>query len=136
MATEVDSTCQAIVQELENQGVLNNTLVIFTTDNGYFHSEHGLADKFYPHQESIRVPLIIRDPRMSDDKIGTTNDDFTLSIDLAPTMLSAAGISPPARMQGRDISKLYRNELAEYLQSNRCRTEFYYELPNVGITRR
>ena len=134
MATEVDSASQAIVQELENQGVLNKTLVIFTADNGFFHSEHGLSDKFYPHQESIRVPLIIRDPRMSKGKIGTTNDDFTLSVDLAPTMLSAAGLSLPVRMQGRDMSVLYRGESTNDLQLDPWRKEFYYELPNVGYS--
>lgn len=129
MASEVDSACQAIVQELEQQGNLDNTLIIFTTDNGYFHNEHLLADKFYPHQESIRVPLIIRDPRMPKGRIGTTNDDFTLSVDLAPTILSAAGIVPPSRMQGRDISVLYRDDLNEDLLSSPWREEFYYELP-------
>ena len=64
LATEVDTTCGRVLAELKKQGVLDNTLVIFTTDNGYFHAEHGLADKWYPHQESIRVPLIVRDPRM------------------------------------------------------------------------
>ncbi|MDA7675264.1 sulfatase-like hydrolase/transferase, partial [Akkermansiaceae bacterium] len=83
LATEVDATCGRIINELKKQGLLENTLVIFTTDNGYYHAEHGLADKWYPHQESIRVPLIIRDPRMAQEKKGTTNDDFTLSVDLA-----------------------------------------------------
>jgi arylsulfatase len=64
LATEVDATCGKILAELKKQQLDENTLVIFTTDNGYFHGEHGLADKWYPHQESIRVPLIIRDPRM------------------------------------------------------------------------
>jgi len=126
MATEVDSSSQAIVQELENQGILNETLIIFTTDNGFFHAEHGLSDKFYPHQESIRVPLIIRDPRMSDEFIGTTNDDFTLSIDLAPTIVSAAGITVPDRMQGRDISVLYRKDGAKELKASPWRVEFFY----------
>ncbi len=90
LATEVDSTCGRVLDELKKQGVLDNTLVIFTTDNGYYHAEHGLADKWYPHQESIRVPLIIHDPRMPKDKRGTTNDDFTLNVDLAPTILAAA----------------------------------------------
>ena len=107
LATEVDATCGVVLEELEKQGVLDNTLVIFTTDNGYYHGEHGLADKWYPHQESIRVPLIIRDPRMPSNKKGTTNDDFTLSVDLAPTILAAAGIEAPKRMQGRDIADLY-----------------------------
>ncbi len=103
LATEVDATCGVVLNELEKQGVLDNTLVIFTTDNGYYHGEHGLADKWYPHQESIRVPLIIEDPRMPRDRQGTTNDDFTLSVDLAPTILAAAGIAAPKQMQGRDI---------------------------------
>ena len=107
LATEVDSTCGKVLDELKKQGVLDNTLVIFTTDNGYYHAEHGLADKWYPHQESIRVPLIIRDPRMPEQQHGSTNNDFTLSVDLAPTILSAVGLATPEAMQGRDIAPLY-----------------------------
>ena len=95
LATEVDATCGRVMAELKKQGMLENTLVIFTTDNGYFHAEHGLADKWYPHQESIRVPLIVRDPRMAAAKRGATNDDFTLNVDLAPTILAAAGMQSP-----------------------------------------
>lgn len=126
MATEVDTTCGVVLSELEKQGVLDNTLVIFTSDNGYYHGEHGLADKWYPHQESIRVPLIIKDPRMAKDRHGTTNDDFTLSVDLAPTILAAVGIAAPKHMQGEDIAPLY---LAK--EKPRWRTEFYYEHPTL-----
>ena len=122
LATEVDSTCGRVLAELKEQGVLDHTLVIFTTDNGYYHAEHGLADKWYPHQESIRVPLIIRDPRMAKTKHGTTNEVFTLNVDLAPTILNAAGINPPATMQGRDMSPLY---LA--IDQPAWRNEFFYE---------
>ncbi|WP_419195076.1 sulfatase [Novipirellula herctigrandis] len=122
LASEVDSTCGRVLHELDTQGVLDNTLVIFTTDNGYYHAEHGLADKWYPHQESIRVPLIIRDPRMEASKLGHTNDDLTLNVDLAPTILQAAGIRPPKTMQGRDISPLY---LAD--SKPQWRDEFFYE---------
>ena len=122
LATEVDSACGRVLAELTEQGVLDNTLVIFTTDNGYYHAEHGLADKWYPHQESIRVPLIIRDPRMVKAKHGTTNEEFTLNVDLAPTILNAAGIHAPEMMQGRDISPLY---LAETPPA--WRSEFFYE---------
>jgi len=122
LASEVDSTCGRVLEELKKQGLLENTLVIFTTDNGYYHAEHGLADKWYPHQESIRVPLIIRDPRMGQDRKGKTNDDFTLSVDLAPTILAATGIAAPARMQGRDMAPLY---LAK--EKPQWRTEFFYE---------
>lgn len=126
LATEVDETCGKLIAELKRQGIYDNTLIIFTTDNGYFHAEHGLADKWYPHQESIRVPLIIRDPRMDAAKRGTTNDEFTLNVDLAPTILRFAGFEPPDVMQGRDMSELYLKE-----NITDWRKEFFYEHPNV-----
>jgi arylsulfatase len=90
MATEVDTACGKIIDELERQNLLPHTMVIFTTDNGNYHSEHGLADKWFPHDESIRVPLIVWDPRMPASQAGTTNDEFTLNVDLAPTILSVS----------------------------------------------
>jgi arylsulfatase len=130
MATEVDTTCGVVLKELEKQEVLDNTLVIFTTDNGYYHGEHGLADKWYPHQESIRVPLIIVDPRMVETHHGTANEEFTLSVDLAPTILKAAGIGVPEGMQGRDIGDLYLTS-ASAVHSQTWRTEFFYEHPTL-----
>jgi arylsulfatase len=125
LISEIDKTSEAIYRELEAQNVLDNTMIIFTTDNGLFHSEHQLAGKWYPHQESIRVPLIIKDPRMPKSKVGTINDDFTLNIDLASTILGAAGIKQPKVMQGRDISDLYLN--AD--NNQKWREEFFYEHP-------
>jgi len=123
LASEVDATCGRVIAELKKQGIYEKTLVIFTTDNGYFHAEHGLADKWYAHQESIRVPLIIHDPRMLAAKRGTTDDNLTLNADLAPTILSAVGIPAPSTMQGRDIAPLYlASEKPEW------RSEFFYEL--------
>ena len=108
LITQVDDACKEIVQELDSQGLLQDTMIIFTTDNGYFHGEHGLAGKWYPYQESIRVPLIIYDPRMPLSKRNTLEDSFTLNIDLATTILGAAGITTPhPEMQGRDIADLY-----------------------------
>jgi arylsulfatase A-like enzyme len=120
LATEVDTTCGRVLAELEKQGLRENTLVIFTADNGYFHGEHGLADKWYPHEESIRVPLIVHDPRAG-GKAGT-NDEFALNVDLAPTILGAAGVAAPARMQGRDLSPLYLSK-----EKPEWRSEFFYE---------
>jgi len=126
LATEVDQTSGRILAELKRQGVLDNTLVIFTTDNGYYHAEHGLADKWYPHEESIRVPLIISDPRLPADQRGTENDQFALSVDLAPTILNAAGITAPAGMQGEDLAPLYlSNSPPDW------RTDFFYEHPTI-----
>lgn len=127
LVTEVDAACGRILAELERQGVLDETLVVFTTDNGYYHGEHGLADKWYPHEESIRVPLIVRDPRLPESRRGTTDDRMTLSVDLAPTILAAADVAAPARMQGHDLSALYRSE-----EPAEWRTEFFYEHPTLN----
>ena len=127
LATEVDATCGAILRELREQGLEESTFVLFTTDNGYFHGEHGLADKWYPFEESIRVPLVIRDPRMAKPKRGATNDNITLNVDLAPTILAAADILPPKTMQGRNIDPLY---LAE--KPPAWRAEFFYEHATIG----
>jgi len=120
------SFTERIVKELEDQGILDETLIIFTTDNGYFHAEHGLADKWYPYQESIRVPMIIQDPRMSKTRKGTLNDEFTLNIDLAPTILGAAGLLVPDTMQGQDLAPLY---MGEGETDASWRKEFFYEYP-------
>ncbi len=129
LATEVDATVGRVLAELKAQGLDGNTLVIFTGDNGYFHGEHGLADKWYPYEESIRVPLLVRDPRLPKAKRGTTNDDFVLNLDTAPTILAAAGVAAPARMQGRDFAPLY---LAA--KKPAWRQEFFYEHATIRDT--
>jgi arylsulfatase len=122
-------------------------LIIFITDNGYFLSEHGLgkiiqllvvngkllqlkemsylraAGKWFPYQESIRVPLIIRDPPMPKHKCNTLDDSFTFNIDLAETILGAAGVKPHARMQGRNILELYLKPNGRESWHN----EFFYQ---------
>lgn len=127
MATEVDHTIGRIVEELERQGVMDNTLIVFMGDNGYFHGEHGLADKWYPYEEALRVPLIVVDPRMHPMRRGHVNDDFVLNVDIAPTLLAAAGIPAPERMQGKDFAPLYLKA-----EPPAWRQEFYYEHPTVS----
>ncbi|MEM6981180.1 MAG: sulfatase/phosphatase domain-containing protein, partial [Planctomycetota bacterium] len=90
------------------------------------HAEHGLADKWYPHQESIRVPLIVFDPRLPDARRGRTHDAMTLNVDLAPTMLTSCGLSVPETMQGRDLSPLWLGDTPDD-----WRTDFFYEHPVI-----
>lgn len=120
LATEVDTVAGRILQELKVSGLERETLVIFTTDNGYFHGEHGLADKWYPYEESIRVPLIIRDPR--DQRRGKIRDEMVLNVDLAPTILGFAGVRPPSGMQGRDLAPLYLGRAPR-----NWRRQYFYE---------
>ena len=129
LCTEVDATCGRVIAELKKQGVLDNTLVIFTGDNGYFHGERGLADKWYPYEESIRVPLIIRDSRMPAAAKGKTNGDFVLNVDIAPTILAAANVAAPKTMQGRNFAPLYRDPKKP---DPPWRDEFFYEHAIIG----
>jgi len=122
LISEVDATCGRLLEEIDRQGQRGRTLVIFTTDNGYFLGEHGLADKWYPYEESVRIPLIIRDPRMPETKQGTSCDAITLNVDLAPTMLAAAKSPIPQTMQGRDLAPLYLKGIPPD-----WRTDFFYE---------
>ena len=129
MISHIDSVCEEVTEELRRQGAYDNTVIIVTADNGEFHAWHALADKWYPYQESIRVPLIIKDPRIPKDKRGTLDDSFTLNVDLAPTILGAAGLDTPVEMQGRDIGDLY---LGKPKSTGPWRSEFYYEFPDIN----
>jgi arylsulfatase A-like enzyme len=126
LVTEVDAGVGRILDALRKQGALENTLVVFTADNGYFHGERGLADKWYPYEEALRVPLIVRDPRLTQSQRGTTRDALVLNLDVAPTVIAAAGAKVPEAVQGRDVSPLY---LAATPPA--WRTDFYYQHPVV-----
>lgn len=126
LVTEVDQVVGRLLDELDNQGVADRTLVIYIGDNGYFQGDRGLADKWYPYEESIRVPLIVRDPRLPAARRGLVIDGTALNIDLAPTIVAAADAPVPARMQGLDLARLY---LAE--DAGAQRDEFFYEHPTI-----
>jgi arylsulfatase len=126
MLTELDIAIGEIINELKKQGVYENTLIIFMGDNGYFHAEHGLADKWYPYQESIKVPLIVYDPRLPENRREIINEEFILNIDIAPFILASTGQSIPNSMQGEDFSCLYlKGKKPDW------RKDFFYEHPYV-----
>lgn len=127
LIAEVDAACGAVVAELDRQGLTDHTLILFTADNGYLHGEHGLADKWYPFEECIRVPLIVRDPRAPAAAAGSVRDEWALNVDLAPSLLAAAGVAAPERMQGRDLAPLY----AGSAPVTDWRTDFFYEHPTI-----
>ena len=126
LITEVDEAIGRIAGELRAQSVYDTTLVVLIGDNGYFQADRGLADKWYPYEESIRVPLVVRDPRLAPARRGLTRGQFALNLDVAPTLVAAAGLAVPAAMQGRDLSALYLSAGAPD-----WRDEFFYEHPTV-----
>ena len=129
LVSQVDEVSEEIVEELRMQGILDNTMIIVTADNGLLMGMHGLAGKWFPYQESIRVPLIIHDPRIPISKRGKTRDEFTLNIDLAPTILKAANVEPPSTMNGRDMADLYLGSSDSKQEEEPWRKEFFYEFP-------
>jgi arylsulfatase A-like enzyme len=126
LITEVDAAVGSLVDELKTQGVYENTLIAFIGDNGYFHGDRGLADKWYPYEQALRVPLIVRDPRAPSSARGTTRDALVLNIDVAPSIVAAAGLAVPAVMQGQDVGPLYLSA-----DTTAWRDEFFYEHPTI-----
>src|SRR5690606_32664538 len=94
----VDHAVGKIREELEAQGVADNTVVIFTSDNGFFCGSHFFQGKALPYEESARAPLIIHDPRQPAARRGARCASLTGSIDLALTMLALAGVEVPENM--------------------------------------
>jgi arylsulfatase A-like enzyme len=82
----------------------DNTLVIYVADNGLFIADHGMREKMSAYEEAIRVPLLIQYP--GSISAGTTRSEIVNNGDIAPTILSYAGIAVPAEMQGRSLSEL------------------------------
>lgn len=117
----VDEAIAKIRSELKRQGLEKNTIIIFSGDNGFLLGEHGLAGKWFGYEESIRVPLIIYDPRLPASKRGQSCEKIALNVDIAPTILSMANVSIPESMQGRNLL------LAEMGEKIKWRKDFLYE---------
>ncbi len=106
----VDAVVGEVMGKLAARGLADNTVVIFSSDNGYFLAERGLADKWYAYEESIRTPLIVYDPRLPAKARGKRRKEMTLNLDIGPTMMEAAGVAQPAAVQGRSVMGLVRGE--------------------------
>ncbi len=121
LITGVDRQVGRIVAELERRGFDDNTVIIFTGDNGIMIGEHGLTGIWLMYEGSIRKPLIIADPRLDQFRHGSTVEQMTLSFDCPVTMLDLAGVPVPAQMRGRSLAPLMRGETADW------REDFFYE---------
>jgi N-acetylglucosamine-6-sulfatase len=105
MLLAVDESLARILDTLRAQGDLDHTVVIFTSDHGYFYGEHGLGpERRLAYEETARIPLIIRYPRLV--AAGSTNDRLVQTIDLAPTILALANVRDTVPRQGRSLVAL------------------------------
>ena len=105
-----------ILKALQETNQLDDTVIVLASDNGYFYGEHGLSvERRLAYEESIRMPLLVRYPRSI--KPGTVRDEFALNIDVAPTLLELAGVSPPVTTQGRSLVPLLKGLRSEWRRS-------------------
>jgi arylsulfatase A-like enzyme len=121
LITGMDAAVGRIMAALEELDLDDNTVVVFTSDHSSLRGTHGLFGKWIMYEESIRAPLIVRDPRLPAALRGTRRDQMVLNIDFAPTLLALAGVNIPARMQGQDFGPLLHNESMPW------RSEWFYE---------
>lgn len=120
LITGVDEVVGKIRKKLKEKGIDKNTIIIFMGDNGFFLGEHGMTEKYYGQEESIRVPLIIYNPLAAAQYKGIQPPMIALNIDICPTILSFAGVPIPAQVQGVDLSQLLAHKIAD-------RKDFFYE---------
>jgi N-acetylglucosamine-6-sulfatase len=116
MLMAVDESLGRIIDQLEESNLLENTIIVFTSDHGYWYGEHGLSvERRLAYEEAIRIPMLIRYPRVFEP--GQTNERMILSIDLAPTLLDLAGLIPGAHIHGRSMVPLMNGKTQDWRSS-------------------
>jgi N-acetylglucosamine-6-sulfatase len=119
----VDDSLGRVLDALQQQGVLDNTLVLYMGDNGFAFGEQGLIDKRTAYETSMRIPMVARAPGLL--AAGATIQAVVANIDVAPTMLEVAGLQPPAGLDGRSMVPLARNAAAPWREE--LLYEYYWE---------
>ncbi|WPR70136.1 sulfatase [Flavobacterium sp. NG2] len=120
LITGVDDVLGDMMKKLEKLGIADNTIIILMGDNGMLLGEHGMEGKWYGHEESIRVPLVIYNPNSPDKVKQYRAQQMALNIDIAPTILSMAGVPVPKEMAGVNLIDVIQNIIPE-------RKEFFYQ---------
>jgi N-acetylglucosamine-6-sulfatase len=115
----VDDSMGRLLAELENRGVLEDTIVIFVSDNGLLNGEHGMVDKRTMHEPSIRVPLLVRFPGLT--KQPRIVEQMVLHVDIAPSVLDLCGVEPLKNIHGKSWKKLAQGD------ANGWRSSWFYE---------
>ena len=104
MISGVDHVIGRVLDQLRTQGLADNTVVIYSVDNGYYLGSRGFAGKWSHYEESLRVPLIVNDPRTDASRRGKLADQTVLNVDIPATILQLAGVSVPPGYQGRRLN--------------------------------
>jgi arylsulfatase A-like enzyme len=116
----VDESVGRILDYIEQEGLAENTLIVYASDQGFYLGEHGWFDKRWIFEESLRTPCLAQWKGVT--KPGTVNKDLVSNLDFAETFLDAAGVAVPAEMQGRSLMPILRGQ-----RPADWRTSFYYQ---------
>ena len=100
----IDESVGQVLDELDAQGLAENTVVIYTSDQGFFLGDHGMYDKRFMYEESLKMPFLLRWPKAV--RAGTRQEAMAINCDFAPTFLALAGAEIPAEMQGVSLAPL------------------------------
>jgi N-acetylglucosamine-6-sulfatase len=111
----VDDGVGQLLETLRERGTLDNTLIVFTSDNGYFHMEHRRWDKRLAYEESLRIPMVVVYP--SKIEAGLTITEMVSNVDFAPTVLAYAGLPMPEQMQGASMRPLFEGQVKGWRES-------------------
>ena len=120
----VDETTGDLMSALEKRGELDDTVILYLGDNGFLFGEHGLIDKRCAYEDSIRIPMLMRAPMFSPEG-GRTVEEVVANIDVAPTLLDAAGLPTPDHMNGRSFLPLVKGDPTEW--RDYLLYEYYWE---------
>lgn len=124
-----DESLGRLLDTLDELKLSENTVLVFTSDNGYYLGEHCLGDKRSAYEESMRIPMLVRYPKRFPK--GLVRDEMVLNTDIAPTFLELAGIPVPAHMQGRSLIPLLTGAQTEWRQSFLAQYFIEREYPNT-----
>ena len=130
--SSVDDNVGRVLDYLDESGLAENTIVIYTSDQGFYLGEHGWFDKRFIYDESFKTPLMIRWP--NEITPGTTNDEMVQNLDFAQTFLEAAHIEVPSDMQGESLIPLLKGNSAQWKRD--AVYYHYYEYPAVHMVKR
>jgi arylsulfatase A-like enzyme len=122
----VDDSVGAVLDYLDEAGLADNTVVIYSSDQGWYLGEHGWFDKRWMYEESLKTPLLVRWPGIVAP--GTTNESIVSNLDFAETFLDIADIAVPADMQGRSLVELFKGRTPEDWR----KTFYYHYYENPG----
>jgi arylsulfatase A-like enzyme len=128
----VDENVGRLLNYLDESGLTENTVVFYTSDQGFYLGDHGWFDKRFMYEQSLRMPLLVRYPK--EIKTGSVNEDIVLNLDFAPTFLDLAGVDKPDDMQGCSIRPLLRAKTTKDWRKSMY--YHYYEYPAVHSVKR